>query len=108
MSSQPSIDPQVLEQLTNEIQQKFADTLENTDLHSILEKYGILEDRVLRLYWQCNLDPNQLQSDNAVDEQQPNTLLATTPKSPIPEIVLVKKAWCVPCPSTGNPFGCNC
>ncbi|MCF2148527.1 hypothetical protein IQ276_019265 [Desmonostoc muscorum LEGE 12446] len=105
MSSQPVLDPQTLEQLQNEIQEKFNETLENADFNSLLEKYGILQDRVLRVYWQFNLDPNQLTSDDAVDEQQPNALLPTTP---IPEIVLVKKAWCIPCPTNNNPLGCNC
>ncbi|WP_392534523.1 hypothetical protein [Nostoc sp. C117] len=108
MSSQTVIDSETLEQLQNEIQQKLGESLQNADLHSLLEKYGILEDRVLRIHWQCNLDPNQLQSDDAVDEQQPNALLAANPKLPIPEIVLVKKSLCIPCPSTGSPLGCNC
>ncbi|MFN6559396.1 MAG: hypothetical protein RMY28_006260 [Nostoc sp. ChiSLP01] len=108
MSSEQILDPQTLEQLQNEIQEKFDETLKNADFNSLLEKYGILEDRVLRVYWQFNLDPNQLKSDDAVNEQQPNALLATTPKTPKEEIVLVKKAWCIPCPSTGSPLGCNC
>ncbi|MFN6483066.1 MULTISPECIES: hypothetical protein [unclassified Nostoc] len=108
MSSQPVIDPQILQQLQEEIQQKLGESLQNADLHSVLEKYGFLEDRVLRIHWQCNLDPNQLQSNDAVDEQEPNSLLPVTPKASIPEIVLVKKALCIPCPSTGSPLGCNC
>ncbi|MEH1811750.1 MAG: hypothetical protein V7K26_10415 [Nostoc sp.] len=108
MSSQQVIDPQVLQQLQQEIQQKMNESLENADLHSVLEKYGLLEYRVLRIHWQCNLDPNQLKSDDAVDEQQPNTLLSGTPTASIPEIVLVKKALCIPCPSTGSPLGCYC
>ncbi len=108
MSSQKVIDPQILQQLQEEIQQKMGESLENADLHSVLEKYGILEDRVLRIHWQCNLDPNQLQSDDAVDDQQTNSLLPATSRASIPEIVLVKKALCIPCPSTGSPLGCNC
>lgn len=108
MSSEQVIDPQILQQLQEEIQQKMDQSLENADLHSVLEKYGLLEYRVLRIHWQCNLDPNQLKSDDAVDEQQPNALLAETARPSIPEIVLVKKALCIPCPSTGSPLGCNC
>ncbi|MDZ8186915.1 MAG: hypothetical protein RMX96_18955 [Nostoc sp. ChiSLP02] len=108
MNSQSILDPQTLEQLQNEIQAKFDETLKNADFNSLLEKYGILEDRVLRVYWQFNLDPNQLKSDDAVEEQQPNALLAATATSVRPEIVLVKKAWCIPCPSTGSSLGCNC
>jgi hypothetical protein len=108
MSSQQVIDPQILQQLQEEIQQKMNESLENADLHSVLEKYGLLEYRVLRIHWQCNLDPNQLKSDDGVDEQQSNALLAQTPTASIPEIVLVKKALCIPCPSTGSPLGCNC
>ncbi len=104
MSSQQVIDPEILQQLQEEIQQKMNESLENADLHSVLEKYGLLEYRVLRIHWQCNLDPNQLKSD----EQQANALLAETPTASIPEIVLVKKALCIPCPSTGSPLGCNC
>ncbi|MEH2451930.1 hypothetical protein [Nostoc sp.] len=96
MSSQPVIDPQILQQLQDEIQQKLGESLENADFYSVLEKYGILKDRVLRIRLQCNLDPNQLKSDDAVDEQQ------------LSEIVLLKRALCIPCPSTGNPLGCNC
>ncbi|MEH2354911.1 hypothetical protein [Nostoc sp.] len=92
MSSQQVIDPQILQQLQEEIQQKMDQSLENADLHSVLEKYGLLEYRVLRIHWQCNLDPNQLKSDDAVDEQEPNALLAETARPSIPEIVLVKKA----------------
>ncbi|MBN4006385.1 hypothetical protein [Nostoc sp. LPT] len=108
MSSQQVIDPQILQQLQEEIQQKMDQSLENADLHSVLEKYGLLEYRVLRIHWQCNLDPNQLKSDDAVDEEQPNALLAETSTASIPEIVLVKKALCIPCPSTGSPLGCYC
>lgn len=96
MSSQPVIDPQILQQLQDEIQQKLGESLENADFYSVLEKYGILKDRVLRIRLQCNLDPNQLKSDDAVDEQQ------------LSEIVLLKRALCIPCPSTGSPLGCNC
>ncbi|MEH2246737.1 hypothetical protein [Nostoc sp.] len=108
MSSQSVINPQILQQLQDEIQQKLGESLQNADLHSVLEKYGLLKDRVLRIHLQCNLDPNQLKSDDAVDEQQPNTLLPVTPRVPIPEIVLLKKALCIPCPSNGSPLGCNC
>jgi hypothetical protein len=108
MSSQPVLDSQTIEKLQNEIEQKLGESLQNADLHSVLEKYGILEDRVLRIHWQCNLDPNQLQSNDAVDEQQPNALLPATQKLLVPEIVLLKKSLCIPCPTTGSPLGCNC
>ncbi|MEH1922512.1 hypothetical protein [Nostoc sp.] len=65
MSSQPVIDPQILQQLQQEIQQKLSESLQKADLHSVLEKYGILEDRVLRIHWQCDFDQKQLESDDA-------------------------------------------
>ena len=35
MSSQPVIDPQILQQLQDEIEQKLGESLQNADLHSV-------------------------------------------------------------------------
>ncbi|MEH2068737.1 MAG: hypothetical protein V7K47_11345 [Nostoc sp.] len=102
------MDSQTLEQLQNDIEQKLSESLKNAELQTVLEKYGILEDRVLRVQWQCDLDLNKINSGDAVDEQQPNQLLQATAGGIKPEIVLAKKSWCVPCPANGSPLGCNC
>ncbi|MFN6515662.1 MAG: hypothetical protein RMY29_014370 [Nostoc sp. CreGUA01] len=102
------MDSQTLEQLQNDIEQKLSESLKNADLQTVLEKYGILEDRVLKVQWQCNLDLNKINSSDAVDKQQPNQLLQATAGRIEAEIVLAKKAWCVPCPATGDPYGCYC
>ncbi|MBD2525126.1 MULTISPECIES: hypothetical protein [unclassified Nostoc] len=93
---------ETLQQLQAEIEQKLLESVNNADLYSVLEKYGVLDDRALIVQWQCNLDPNKIKSGDAVDEQQPNESLAEQ------EIVLMQNSWCIPCPSTGDPFGCNC
>jgi hypothetical protein len=87
------MDSKTLQQLQDEIQQKLLESVQNAGLDSVLEKYGVLDDKTLKVQWQCNLDPNKIKSGDAVDEQG---------------IVLMQRAWCVPCPSTGNPLGCNC
>lgn len=99
------MNPETLQQLQAEIEQKLLESVNNAGLYSVLEKYGVLDDRALIVQWQCNLDPNKIKSDNAVNSQQVNELLPATPKQ---EIVLMEKSWCIPCPSTGSPLGCNC
>jgi hypothetical protein len=102
------MDSQTLEQLQNEIEQKLSESLKNADLQTVLEKYGLLKDRVLKVQWQCNLDLNKINSGDAVNEQQPNELLQATAGRIGPEIVLATKAWCIPCPATGSLHGCYC
>ncbi|MCW5317373.1 hypothetical protein GTQ43_27275 [Nostoc sp. KVJ3] len=99
------MNPETLQQLQDEIQQKLLESVHNADLYSVLEKYGVLDDRALIVQWQCNLDPNKIKSGDAVNKQQPNELLPATPTE---AIVLMQKSWCIPCPSTGSPLGCNC
>ncbi|MBD2243826.1 hypothetical protein [Nostoc sp. FACHB-888] len=87
------MDSKTLQQLQDEIQQKLLESVQNAGLDSVLEKYGVLDDKTLKVQWQCNLDPNEIKSGDAADEQG---------------IVLMQRSWCVPCPSNGNPLGCNC
>ena len=86
------MNPETLQQLQDEVQQKLLESVNNAGLYAVLEKYGVLDDRALVVQWQCNLDPNKIKSGNAATEQ---------------EIVLMQNSWCIPCP-TGNPYGCNC
>ncbi|MEH2390476.1 MAG: hypothetical protein V7K21_01980 [Nostoc sp.] len=86
------MNPETLQQLQDEVQQKLLESVNNAGLYAVLEKYGVLDDRALVVQWQCNLDPNKIKSGNAGTEQ---------------EIVLMQNSWCVPCP-TGSPLGCNC
>lgn len=86
------MNPETLQQLQDEVQQKLLESVNNAGLYAVLEKYGVLDDRALVVQWQCNLDPNKIKSGNAGTEQ---------------EIVLTQYSWCIPCP-TGNPKGCNC
>ncbi|MBD2560337.1 MULTISPECIES: hypothetical protein [Nostoc] len=102
------MDSETLQQLQDEIQQKLFESVNNADLYSVLEKYGVLEDRALIVQWQCNLDPNKIKFGDAVNKQQPNELLPAISGGSEQGIVLVQKSWCIPCPSTGDPFGCNC
>ncbi|MBN3896292.1 MAG: hypothetical protein HWQ41_13805 [Nostoc sp. NOS(2021)] len=102
------MNPETLQQLQDEIQQKLLESVNNAGLYTVLEKYGVLEDRALRVQWQCNLDLNKIKSGDAVAQEQPNELLAANPGGPREGIVLMEKSWCVPCPSTGSPLGCNC
>ncbi|MEH2360675.1 hypothetical protein [Nostoc sp.] len=102
------MNPETLQQLQDEIQQKLLASVNNADLYTVLEKYGVLEDRALIVQWQCNLDLNKIKSGDAVNKQQPNELLSATPKDTEQGIVLMKNSWCIPCPSNGNPLGCNC
>lgn len=99
------MNPETLQQLQAEIEQKLLESVNNADLYSVLEKYGVLDDRALIVQWQCNLDPNKIKSGDAANKQQVSELLPATPKQ---EIVLMQKSWCIPCPSTGSPLGCNC
>lgn len=99
------MNPETLQQLQAEIEQKLLESVNNAGLYSVLEKYGVLDDRALIVQWQCNLDPNKIKSGNAFNNQKVNELLPATPKQ---EIVLMEKSWCIPCPSTGSPLGCNC
>ncbi len=87
------MDSETLQKLQAEVEQKLLESVNNAGLYALLEKYGILDDRALTVQWQCNLDPNKIKSGNAGTEQ---------------EIVLMENSWCIPCPSTGDPFGCNC
>lgn len=86
------MNPETLQQLQDEVQQKLLESVNNAGLYAVLEKYGVLDDRALVVQWQCNLDPNKIKSANAGTEQ---------------EIVLMQNSWCIPCP-TGNVNGCNC
>ncbi|MEH1865163.1 MAG: hypothetical protein V7K69_09145 [Nostoc sp.] len=99
------MNPETLQQLQAEIEQKLLESVNNAGLYSVLEKYGVLDDRALIVQWQCNLDPNKIKSGDAANNQQINGLLSANPKQ---EIVLMEKSWCIPCPSTGSPLGCNC
>jgi hypothetical protein len=87
------MDSETLQKLQAEVEQKLLESVNNAGLYALLEKYGVLDDRALTVQWQCNLDPNKIKSGNAGTEQ---------------EIVLMENSWCIPCPSTGDPFGCNC
>ncbi|MEH1941314.1 MAG: hypothetical protein V7L01_13995 [Nostoc sp.] len=102
------MNPETLQQLQDEIQQKLLESVNNAGLYTVLEKYGVLEDRALRVQWQCNLDLNKIKSADAVEQQQPNELLVANQGDPTERIVLMQKSWCIPCPSTGSPLGCNC
>ncbi|MEH2237090.1 hypothetical protein [Nostoc sp.] len=102
------MNPETLQQLQDEIQQKLLESVNNAGLYSVLEKYGVLDDRALIVQWQCNLDPNKIKSGDATEKQQPNELLAAKPGETGQGIVLMQKSWCIPCPSTGSPLGCNC
>ncbi|ACC80384.1 MULTISPECIES: hypothetical protein [Nostoc] len=86
------MNPETLQQLKDEVQQKLLESVNNASLYSVLEKYGVPDARALTVQWQFNIDPNKIKSGDAVDEQ---------------EILVVQDSWCVPCP-TGNPLGCNC
>ncbi|MCC5646469.1 hypothetical protein LC607_26845 [Nostoc sp. CHAB 5824] len=86
------MNPERLQQLKDEVQQKLLESVNNAGLYSVLEKYGVPDARALTVQWQFNIDPNKIKSGDAVDEQ---------------EIVVGQESWCVPCP-TGNPLGCNC
>ncbi|WP_375510046.1 hypothetical protein [uncultured Nostoc sp.] len=87
------MNPETLQQLQDEVQQKLLESVNNAGLYAVLEKYGVPDARALIVQWQCNLDPNKIKSGNAGTEQ---------------EIVVSQNSWCIPCPSTGNPYGCNC
>ncbi|MFW9258030.1 MULTISPECIES: hypothetical protein [unclassified Nostoc] len=87
------MDSETLQKLQAEVEQKLLESVNNAGLYALLEKYGVLDDRALTVQWQCNLDPNKIKSGSAGTEQ---------------EIVLMENSWCIPCPSTGDPFGCNC
>lgn len=87
------MNPETLQQLKDEVQQKLLESVNNAGLYSVLEKYGVPDARALTVQWQFNIDPNKIKSGDAVDEQ---------------EIVVMQESWCIPCPSTGSPFGCNC
>jgi len=102
------MNPETLQQLQDEIQQKLLTSVNNADLYTVLEKYGVLEDRALIVQWQCNLDLNKIKSGDAANKQQPNELLPVAPGDTEQGIVLMKNSWCIPCPSNGNPLGCNC
>ncbi|MEH2400109.1 hypothetical protein [Nostoc sp.] len=102
------MNPETLQQLQDEVQHKLLESVNNAGLYALLEKYGVLDDRALVVQWQCNLDLNKIKSGDAVNEQQPNELLPATPKDTEERIVLMQRSWCVPCPSNGNPLGCNC
>ncbi len=87
------MNPETLQQLKDEVQQKLLESVNNAGLYSVLEKYGVPDARALTVQWQFNIDPNKIKSGDAVDEQ---------------EIVVGQESWCIPCPSTGSPLGCNC
>lgn len=99
---------ETLQQLKDEIQQKLLESVNNAGLYTVLEKYGVLEARALIVQWQCNLDLNKIKSGDSVDQQQPNQLLSAIPERQEEGIVVMENSWCIPCPSTGDPFGCNC
>jgi hypothetical protein len=87
------MNPETLQQLKDEIQQKLLESISNAGLYNVLEKYGVVDDGALKIQWQYTLDPNKIKSGDAVDEQ---------------EIAVMQESWCIPCPSTGSPLGCNC
>ncbi|MEH1836343.1 MAG: hypothetical protein V7L29_30890 [Nostoc sp.] len=95
------MNPETLQQLQDEVQQKLLESVNNAGLYAVLEKYGVLDDRALVVQWQCNLDPNKIKSGNAGTEQEIGNAGIEQ------EIVLTQYSWCVPCP-TGNVNGCNC
>ena len=73
------IDSQTLQQLQDEIQEEMRETLKNSNLDKILEKYGISGDNILT--FQISTDLSNIQAGAIFDEnQQPNSLLSPIPK----------------------------
>lgn len=90
-----------LQKLQDEMNQEMQEILTDSKFGQLLEKYGILGDRVLK--FQCLLDLNKLNDINK-DEKTKEFLQVQQEQ----EIVLATRSWCVPCPISGFPKGCNC
>jgi uncharacterized protein YutE (UPF0331/DUF86 family) len=66
--NQTSLDAQTLQQLEDEIQQEIRETLNNSNLRNVLEKYGILKEKILTI--QYSIDLSKMQSGDVILDQQ--------------------------------------
>ncbi|MEH2390478.1 MAG: hypothetical protein V7K21_01990 [Nostoc sp.] len=67
-SQQAVIEPQKLQHLQDEIQQEISKILNNSNLSNVLEKYGILKDKILTI--QYSIDLSKMQSNDVIADQQ--------------------------------------
>jgi hypothetical protein len=94
------------QQLQDEINHEMQEIMKNSNFGQLLEKHGVLGQKVFKL--QCILDRNQLQSDDTNEGQQAQEFWSAIPDQ---EIMMSEKALCIPCPLPGHPYperGCPC
>jgi uncharacterized protein YpuA (DUF1002 family) len=98
------MDSEKLQQLQEEVKQEMLKALNNSQLNDVLQKYGLTSGGFVKV--QCTLDLTQLQLSNADESQQAMELLQAIPDAQSIPVKLF--SLCVPCPTTGNPLGCEC
>lgn len=65
------IDAQKLQELQDEIEQEMSNILQSSNFKQVLEKHGVLEDRGLKIQFQCSIELTQIKSeDSGIDQAQ--------------------------------------
>lgn len=82
------MDSQTLQQLQDEIKNELSQSLMSANFETVLEKYGISGEKVLKL--ECSIDLSQIQIKNTENSSNKNLLI------PGNHIVKLDCDWC-PC-----------
>lgn len=83
------MDSQTLQQLQDDIKNELSESLKNANFTSLLEKYGISGEKVLKL--ECSIDLTQIQMKNTENSSNINSLI------PGNHIVKLGCDWCACC-----------
>jgi uncharacterized membrane protein YheB (UPF0754 family) len=70
------LDADKIEQLEAEIEQEMQQLLNSVNIRTLLEKYGVAGENVIKMQLQCEIELSQNQSNSNVDNQTEQTLVA--------------------------------
>ena len=84
---------QILQQLQDEIKNELSQSLKNANFKTVLEKYGISGEKVLKL--ECSIDITQIQMEDTENSSNINSLI------PGNNIVKLDCDWCDCCGCCG-------
>ncbi|MEI1373198.1 hypothetical protein PQG02_27800 [Nostoc sp. UHCC 0926] len=87
------MDSQTLQQLQDEIKNELSQSLKNASFKTVLEKYGISGEKVLKL--ECSIDITQIQMKDTENSSNINSLI------PGNHIVKLDCDWCDCCGCCG-------
>ncbi len=80
-----------VQQLQDDIQQAMHESLQNSNFGKVLQKYGILEGKLVKV--QCMLDLTKIQLSNTVENQQ---FMANLRQELFLEVAKMDCCWCPP------------